>query len=391
MPRVSGSALALLRSCAYGFRDDLQPPPPDEPGRAAVVGVAAHARIAAALGLAEPLLDGLSDDERRTVDDVTARAKEWLNRHLDIAAAARAEVAFAWDTTQSKARKLEPRHARDYDDVARAREIPCTLDVVAVTSPRRAVVIDWKTGRAAHVEPARDNAQLLLGALCARSYFGTPEVEIGIVYLGDGSEPARYSSAVVYDLELDAFAAELVALFRSIPTAEPRVGPHCTERYCKRLGQCPATVATLLEVGRPEEPAKWPVVVDARAIVSRAHAAWLLRAAKMASAVAAKAESAVREYTSALGTPLDLGDGRVYGPERGPTRLDTATALHVLATEDLDTDLAAPRSVSRDSIGEALRARGGEPVSAGVRRIVARIEAEGGLIAGGERWSIRKA
>lgn len=390
MPRVSGSALALLRSCAYGFRDDLAPPPPDEPGRAAVVGVAAHARIAAALGLAEPLLDGLSDDERRTVDAQTERARAWLAGRPDLVTA-RAEVAFAWDTTQGKARALEPRHARDYDDVARSREIPCTLDLVAVTSPRRAVVVDWKTGRAAHVEPARDNAQLLLGALCARSHCGVSEVEIGIVYLGDGSEPARYSSAVVYDLELDAFAAELVALFRSIPTADPRAGAHCTERYCKRLGQCPATVATLLEVGRPEEPAKWPVVVDPRAIVSRAHAAWLLRAAKMASAVAAKAESAVREYTSALGTPLDLGDGRVYGPERGPTRLDTATALHVLEAEGVDLDLAAPRSVSRDSIGEALRARGGEPVSSGVRRIVARIEAEGGLIPGGERWSIKKA
>ena len=391
MPRVSGSALALLRSCAYGFRDDLAPPPPDEPGRAAVVGVAAHARIAAALGLAEPLLDGLSDDERRTVDAQTQRAQEWLNRHLDVTAAALPEVAFAWDTTQSKARKLVPRHARDYDDVARAREIPCTLDVVAVVNPRRAVVVDWKTGRAAHVEPARDNAQLLLGALCARSHFGVSEIEIGIVYLGDGSEPARYSSAVVYDLELDAFAAELVALFRSIPTAEPKVGAHCIERYCKRLGQCPATASTLLEVGQPEEPTRYPVVIDARAIVSRAHAAWLLRAAKMASAVAAKAETAVREYTAALGGPLDLGDGRVYGPEPGYVRIDAATAVRVLEAEGVDLDLAAPRGVSRDSIGEALRARGGEPVSTGVRRIVARIEAEGGLVPGGERWSVKKA
>ena len=391
MPRVSGSALALLRGCAYGFRDDLPPLPPDEVGRAAVVGTAAHALIARTLGAYATVDNGLTADESDTAHAQAQRAQEWLNRHLDVTAAALPEVAFAWDVYARRARRLQPRHARDYGAVDRSREIPCTLDLVAVTSPRRAVVVDWKTGRAAHVEPARDNAQLLLGALCARSHFGVSEVEVGIVYLGDGSEPARYSSAVVYDLELDAFAAELVALFRSIPTAEPRVGPHCTEKYCKRLGQCPATASTLLEVGQPEEPAKWPVVVDPSAIVSRAHAAWLLRAAKMAIAVAAKAESAVRAYTTNIGGSLDLGDGRVYGPERGPSRIDTETALHVLASEGVDLDLAAPRSVSRDSIGDAIRARGGEPVSAGVKRVVAKIEAEGGLIPGGDRWSTRKA
>lgn len=391
MPRVSGSALALLRHCAYGFRDDLAPPPPDEPGRPAVVGTAAHARIAARLGFAEPLLEGLSDDERRTVDEQTARAVEWLATRPGLATAALPEVAYAWSVSAHRARRLMPLHARDYSDVVRTHEIPCTLDAVAVLSQQRALVVDWKTGRAAHVEPARDNAQLLLGALCARSYYGVQEVEIGIVYLGDGSEPARYSSAVVSDLELDAFGAELAALWYSIPTAEPRPGAHCTEKYCKRLGQCPATASTLLEVGQPENDHKFEVVVDARAIVSRAHAAWLLRAAKMASAVATKAEAAVREYTSAIGGTLDLGDGRVYGPERGASRIDSAVAARVLATEGLDLDLAAPRSVSRDSIGEALRARGGEAISTGVRRIVARIDAEGGVVQGGERWSIRKA
>lgn len=390
MPFVSGSLLALLRQCAYPARDDLAPPPREEPGRAAIVGTAAHARIAAALGLAEPLLDGLTDDERVTVSAQTIRAQEWLAQRA-LTTSATPEVAYAYDVIARRARRLQPRHARDYSDVDRTREIPCTLDVIAVLDPSRALVIDWKTGRSAHVEPARDNAQLLLGALCARSHYGVSEVEVGIVYLGDGSEPARYSSAVVSDLELDAFAEELARLLSAIPAAEPRPGAHCTERYCRRLGQCPATSSTLVDVGQPEDAGKWPVVVDPSAIVSRAHAAWLLRAAKMASAVAAKAESAVRAYTESTTGTLDLGDGRVYGPEPGPSRIDTRRALLVLMDEGLDLDIAAPRSTSRDSIGEALRARGGEPISTGVKRIVARIDAEGGMVSGGERWSIRKA
>ncbi len=389
MPRVSGSQIALLRSCAYPFRDDLPPPPREEVGRAAVVGTATHGRIAAALGLAVPLLEDLTADERATVEAQVARAQEWLD-DFDHGTSATPEVAYAWDVVARKARRLEVRHARDYRDVDRSREIPCTIDMVDILDPSEAVVVDWKTGRAAHVEPARDNAQLLLGALCVRSHYGVSEVEIGIVYLGDGSEPARYSCASVTDLELDAFAEELARRFAQIPGAEPVAGAHCTDRYCKRLGQCPATRSTFLSVAQPEEIEAFPVVTDAAAIVSAAHAACLLRAAKLASAVASRAESAVRAWTEEHGRSLDLGDGRVYGPEPGFARVDTRRALLVLLDEGLDLDIAAPRSASRDAIGEAVKARGGKPTTE-VRRIMGRLEEEGAIERGSERWTTRKA
>ena len=386
MPRVSGSALALLRACAYPFRDDLAPLPPEAVSRASVVGSASHATIAAALGHAAGEPFALSEDERATADACAARALDWLaalpGRH-------EAEVAYAWDVYARKARRLVQRHARDYADVDRSREIPCTLDVVSKGAIP--TVLDWKTGRASHVEPSRDNAQLLLGALCLASETGAERVEVGLVFLGDGSEPARASLATVDALDLDAFASELERLFRSIPTAEPTPGAHCTERYCRRLGQCDATRSALLAVAAPEVPQAWPVAVDARDIQSAAHAAWLLETARLAEAVSGRATAAVRAWTAEHGGTLPLGDGRVYGPSPGPGRIDARVALPVLAAEGLDLEVAAPRSVSRESIGEGFRARGGEAISAGVRRVVAAIEAAGGVTGGGERWTTRKA
>ena len=389
MPRVSGSALALLRACAYPFRDDLAPLPPEAVSRASVVGSASHAVIAAALGHAAGEPFALSEDERATADACAARALDWLaalpGRH-------EAEVAYAWDVRARKARRLVQRHARDYSDVDRSHEIPCTLDVVSHRFDGSIVnVYDWKTGRAAHVEPARDNAQLLLGALCVAHETRAPSIGIGIVFLGDGSEPARASLATVDDVDLDAFAAELARLHASIATAAPTPGPHCVERYCRRLGQCDATRSALLAVAAPEAPQAWPVVVDARDIVDAAHAAWLLETARLAEAVSGRATAAVRAWTAEHGGTLPLGDGRVYGPSPGPGRIDARVALPVLAAEGLDLDVAAPRSVSRDSIGEGFRARGGEAISAGVRRVVAAIEAAGGVTGGGERWTTRKA
>ena len=386
MPRVSGSALALLRACAYPFRDDLSALPPETVGRAAVVGVAAHAVIARALGATVEDRDALTRDESDLAHAQAARALAWIDL---VSGTHEPEVAYAWDVYARKARRLTPRHARDYADVDRSREIPCTLDVVSKGAIP--TVLDWKTGRAAHVEPSCDNAQLLLGALCVASETGAERVEVGIVFLGDGSEPARASLAMVDALDLDVFAAELARLFRAIPNAAPTPGPHCVERYCRRLGQCDATRSALLAVAAPGAPQAWPVVVDASAIVSAAHAAWLLETARLAEAVSGRATAAVRAWTAEHGGTLPLGDGRVYGPSPGPGRIDARVALPVLAAEGLDLDVAAPRSVSRESIGEGFRVRGGEAISAGVRRVVAAIEAAGGVTGGGERWTVRKA
>lgn len=396
MPRVSGSQLALLRACSWWARDDAPAAPYDPPGPPARIGTAAHRMIenflvsyqrGASPGAVELADLDLGDDQFAAARRMADAGIQWaVDTMGDGIASCESEVAFAYNTRTRTARRLTARERRY--DIDRSCEIPCTLDVVRVTG-KFAEVIDWKSGRAAHVEASDDNAQLLLGALCVARAHGVDEVRASIVRLGDGTtdEPAREDAALYTDLEIDAFETELCRLYNGIQTSLPVVGEHCSAKYCKQLGQCPATSAALVTVSG-SDPA-FPVVTDPARITSPEHAAWLVRAVKLAQSISFKAEAALRSYAQTHGGKINLGDGRVYGPEPGASRIATHVALPVLADEGLDLDLAAPRAATRDTVSEALKAQPG-PVAPRMRRVMAKLGEAGALVSQGEKWSVHR-
>lgn len=182
------------------------------------------------------------------------------------------EVAFAWNWKTHVGRELGRNLNRQYHLVEHPPdptcEMACTLDVIgvqesdihagaAVLGKRlRGYVGDYKSGHVKYPSPDKF-AQLLLGALCARSVYGLDDCVVELIHIHDDGSHHRVRRTVD-EWEMDNFAAEFTAAMELVDYYEQRFeqhgpsaiavnqGPHCD--YCPAYKQCPAKVALIKSI-----------------------------------------------------------------------------------------------------------------------------------------------
>ena len=224
---ITASKVHAARRCGYAFRPDV-PKTPRKPGKAAVMGTAAHesleyminVRIAAAA--CEPP-QGCDAEYRHAW-----QAYKWV---YEYGLPTHVELGFLYNTETDTA-ALGPRPGEPGYDVTPEHCIRGTFDMVWDLKGT-GTVIDYKTGKVenAHVD------QLKIQAVAASRIWGFKGVAIGFLFsrLTKVIEP---KFEYMNEDDLDSEAGGLRKLLKVIPTAEPTHGDHC--RWCEvTQGSCP--------------------------------------------------------------------------------------------------------------------------------------------------------
>lgn len=377
---ISASKLDLARSCAWWARSDV-PRPPYVPSKYADDGNDVHDEIEAFLR------DGILG----TSEAFRVWLREWWAPRPEFALretcgwAPELQIAMnprTGDVMVGHASRRE----RDYRWIPRGW-ISGTADAVRVwdgpDGEKWVHIVDWKTGRADNVTPVRDNGQMLFLATAFARHFGATRarLELAFVHL----EGVQTESVDLDCFDLADFGEGLRALAESIPTAEPNPGVHCRQKFCASFGTvCPATTGKGRALVDPPA-APFAVALSVEEIESDAHAAWLYRAAREASARMAAIWEALR--MRAMIAPIPLGDGRVYSIRESTRETVDASVPGVVdvlrAKLGPHADAALKSSTSKSAIRAAcseLKAAGADvKVGALEAQILDEIRAIGGL------------
>ena len=382
MPRhkATGSKISLLALCAFPFKEGTVWPW-TEMGQPAIDGTALHAANDTTLRTKSIEFVRPSESRLAKLDETTVRAlhaawvREWYTPRAN--EPWQPEDAFAVDPFAGRVMRLTG-GPRDYRSVPDSF-VPVTADAVKVDDDC-VHVVDWKTGRAAHVEPAAENAQLLTGALAASLYFKRPNARVSIVYVAP--EGVRVDEAEVDALTLHDWREELARLIASIPTAEATPGSWCRSKWCPLNGTCPATSGALVQIS--DKP-RLPVVTDAAKIQGPEHAAFLYQFLRQVKAREALVWDALRRWADANGG-VPTEPGKVW-VKRETTReaidlsqpaavdaLRSALGPHADAALELSTTKKAIEAAARLVANET-----GEPIAVVKRRTLAALHEVGAV------------
>jgi hypothetical protein len=252
------------------------------------------------------------------------------------------EESFAFDLESAQCRTLGQGLDRNYS-LARASEIVGTADVVGYGSSEAVRVFDYKfEDYESHTPKVATNPQIRFAALCAARCAKT-EGAIGILIhiRPDGS---HWEESALFDgLALDEVELELQTIARRVRAAGERVaagevpdvarGEWC--RYCPAVCACPAVVGLVrAAAGAPSQTA-----ADLRAALhDRETAAAAYRHLR-------EVDSALKETWAALHVlavehPIDLGNGRVFGPVHSQRKAFNALKARAVLAEEYGTDIA---------------------------------------------------
>lgn len=270
------------------------------------------------------------------------------------------EVAFAIDVRTGLCRRLPNGEChRDYSD-ATEDEVVGTLDAVGIGA--MGYVGDFKTGRSV-TYPSR-NPQLLAGALALTRAYQLSECKVEAIYVREGS--VYRQSATVDAFELSEFLLRLVHMREvldqwwvdlddgaTVTLADVTAGSHC--RYCPAFASCPAQQHLGLQMvdGTMAKTVEgWCGLIDEENAVD-AYAKYLAMRT-LTNRVADIVKAYAKEH------PIDVGNGRVYGPVTspgnakldGPTLYTHAVRLygHAIA------DQMVTRSATKKSVDAAIKA-----------------------------------
>lgn len=221
---ITASKVHAARRCGYAFRPDV-PKTPRKPGKAAVMGTAAHELLEKYV---EDWWAPEVDNKFKPAARHAAQAFNWVKAY---GRPTYVEKGFLYNTETDTA-ELGPRRGEPGYDVTPEHCIRGTFDMVWDLEGT-GTVIDYKTGKVknAHVD------QLKIQAVAASRIWGFKGVAIGFLFsrLTKVIEPKfEYMS----EDDLDSEAGGLRKLLKVIPTAEPTQGDHC--RWCDVTpGACP--------------------------------------------------------------------------------------------------------------------------------------------------------
>ena len=261
------------------------------------------------------------------------------------------ENTFRYNVKTGEAEKLGEKLGRGQYPQTALYEIIGTMDVVHPSG----VVIDYKfDGCESHTAPAKENPQLLFGALCLRSIYGVHSIEVALIHFRQGVEKPWYESATVGDYELDVFALELQAMIERLHRMEPPYsvtrGPHC--RYCPAVASCPA-VKGLIQAIAATSPQSLSDQILATLTPETASAAY--QRYKQVAEVMGHVGRALAAYADER--DIDLGNGKCYGHvTTSRDQIDGRIAHSVLAEyygAEI-ADKACELSATKASIARAL-------------------------------------
>lgn len=271
-----------------------------------------------------------------------------------------AEYALAWNYLTDESRALGNLGARRaYVEAGLEGEgwLAGTADLIAIGTrtgtggeSKVAVIGDWKSGWSVRTE-ARSNPQLMFLAMMAIEVFGCSSAEVFLVLTEES--PPRVDHATIGPYDMAVFQGQVHEALQAVDRAKRaraagerqtyRSGPHCT--YCPGFKSCPAKHALIAAVPTmanltlrdtpPEEVEKvlaerFEWYQQARAAMERLHVVF-------------------REWATAR--PIQLSDGRVYGPVlKEADEIDGAAALPQVR-DFVANELAA--GVARQGLPEA--------------------------------------
>lgn len=374
--RISGSKLPLVSLCRGAFAPEVVWPP-SPPGRPAVYGTAFHACCELWYASGEVDLEGIAKKHGLDAEE-SARLERafdgWSTSRVASLTDATPEWGAGYDTATGTVVLLPRGEGRAAYDGLPETVICATLDLVRVDEQTRSgEVHDWKTGRT-KLPKARDNWQLLFGALLlARAY----DLDTVRVYLHTVDEDGelRTSEGEVDALELDGIEANVTRWAREA-AGEPelRPGEHCTGLYCPIRATCPKTNDAVDELA-PVPLTESVVYPLTGAIESAEQAMWILHRVKAVQAAVDLAEKAVRAYADQTGgIPAD--GGKLWG-----RHVDTWTEPDLstldegkLATLDrLDLRGAVEHKLSGTRVKAAMKERGlkGKGLDAAYEQVLA--------------------
>ena len=340
--RLSASGVALARACGYAFREDVELPPQAKSGassRGNAFGLLAEHEING--GECPPiseLVAGLSETEGENLVAMWGHAKAWLGERKRLGW--RAEVAFAYDLATDKAREIPRTAHRDYSS-ATATEVCGTADIAYVDGDGIAWILDWKTqGEGAPDLDATDQLETL--ALMAARAWGCDEARIAKLRVTtEGVFPSEPVTLGFF--ELIEIAARLRGIASRIPDAEPCVGDHCTERYCRAITVCPkqtsAMVQLVPDVALARKEWRYQPVIE-----SPDHLAHMLSLRPLIRKACEQVDAANEAYVA--DGPVATSDGRVIKQAfRTMPRMNQSALL----------DLAKRRGATDDEISACVR------------------------------------
>lgn len=322
--RPTASKTALLLACQHWARHDVAWEP-YATSEAADRGNRFHAVMDAYVKDGDALVV-----DRDLVRDVAA-AKAWLaarrsdaDRGIIIS-----EQVYSYDTSTGWCSALLGVTSRSYPQVEGLFYGTADLVYVLGTDPKTIVVADWKTG-----DGSKATAQLRTLALMATRAMGARAAHVAALEVSDGS----VREVCVEHLDEFALAEHELALraaIAAIPTAEPRVGDHCSAHWCPARANCPAA----------HESAEQLVPVDSLVrhrlgteITGPEHAVWMLERVRLVEAACKAVKAAIKGAVPADGWTLE--DGSVLrDTTRKMRRFDEDAALEMLsklgATEEM--------------------------------------------------------
>jgi hypothetical protein len=227
------------------------------------------------------------------------------------------------DTTRIAGRNLGPNIGE-----RSPTEFYVGIDIDAVLADE-VLAADTKTGRG-DIPRVRDNWQLRLAVLALARLHGRSKGRGAIIRINEDGE-ARWEVDTFDAVDLDAYAEELreraslILHAQETGQAKPTTGPHC--RYCPSIPYCTAQTALARSVVR--DPVAHVGSVDLSVALTPSEAADLFEGVRLARSVIGQLEAQL--YLYAEHQPLELSDGRVYGPvEQRKEDLDAERAREVL-------------------------------------------------------------
>lgn len=257
------------------------------------------------------------------------------------------------------------------------------------------VVVDWKTGDAEWVAPARINAQVRGGALLAARWAGAASAAAGICFVRPG-EGVWDVAPVMDGTELATVEVELREqakrevdeMLRVASGLPPRLttGPHCD--WCPSSPLCPAHVAEARALATTEDPS--PTLTAELTKEQAEHLAGVLSSVRR---TADHVEAALRAYVLAHGN-LTLSNGKSWGPvDTTRAAYDPRVVLTALADEIGEKAAMASCSVSANSIERAIKsaheaAGVTRKVSSTKRRVLNVVREKNGIVeVQSQRWA----
>lgn len=248
-------------------------------------------------------------------------------------------------------------------------------------------VVDYKTGSDENIDAIEENRQLNAAALLAARYTDAALVlpAVILVRAGDGvwdtlTAPAKIDDLAWVEAEIHATDRKCSAELAKLEAGKPLKlveGTHCL--YCPARDRCPAKVAMVRDVLGSESP-------DLAVPLSTADRARLATMLPQIVRWADKAKSLLKADVEANG-PIDLGDGRVWGPHVVlRDELDPNVGLPLLVDEIGDTHAQSALTITltKGGIEDAVKAAHAEAgikrqVSPTIRRVLARMHDAGGI------------